>query len=145
MTSFGVAPRTAETGQILRRIHPAPIKPVVKPAVRGVQLTTSAGACYERLMTEAGSITCPIDFSGFSSEALCHDRGQAKESTLSWEIARLQEILGSGDAPSAIYFILITLGRSRHSTKIRLWKRKKGWLWGRNAGQQWLGHLEDVP
>ncbi len=75
MTSFGVAPRTAETGQILRRMHPAPVKPVVKPAVRGVQLTTSAGACYERLMTEAGSITCLIDFSGFSSEALGHDRG----------------------------------------------------------------------
>ena len=45
---------------------------------------------------------------GYSDDALVHDRGQPKETTLSWEIALLQEVLGKGIAPAAAYFLLVS-------------------------------------
>ena len=59
-------------------------------------------------MRNAGSIRAPIDAMGFSDDALVHDRGQPKESTLSWYISILQELLGGGLAPDTVYFLLVS-------------------------------------
>ena len=108
MTSNGVAPREAATASLLKEMHPKIEKELILPEPEGPQLVTTAEACFARIKANAGSITAPVDLYGFSDEALCHDRGQPKLETLSWEIARLQEILGSGMAPRALYFMMVT-------------------------------------
>ena len=108
MTSNGVAPREAETAELLNEMHPKLEDELILPEPEGPQLTTTAEACYARIRANSGSITAPIDLYGFSDETLCHDKGQPKLETLSWEIARLQELLGSGNAPAAIYFMMVT-------------------------------------
>ena len=108
LSSNGVAPRTVETADILRTMHPTRILPLNLPAPTGPQLKTPREDCFKTLMKNAGSIRAPIDALGFSDDALVHDRGQPKESTLSWYTAILQELLGAGRAPDAVYFLLVS-------------------------------------
>ena len=108
LSSNGIAPRTLETADILRTMHPKRITPLILPAPTGTQLTTTRQDCFKTLMKNAGSIRAPIDATVFSDDALVPDRGQTKETTLSWYIAILQELLGSGRAPDAVYFLLVS-------------------------------------
>ena len=108
LSSNEVAPSTLETANTLRAMHPKRMAPLLLPTPSGPQLSTTRANCHKKLLRSAGSIRAPIDGMGYSDDALVHDRGQPKETTLSWWIALLQEVLGKGIAPAAVYFLLVS-------------------------------------
>ena len=61
LSSNGVAPRTRETAEILRAMHPKREEPLILPVPSGPQLSTTRADCHKKLLRSAGSIRAPID------------------------------------------------------------------------------------
>ena len=108
----GNASPTLPTFVQLAEMHTKREGPIILPEIMGPQVQVSVDECYQKLLLSAGCKDAPIGVYGLSDGMFYSQRGAPKSTSLLWQYARLQALLGSADLPIAIYFMLTAGGLS---------------------------------
>ena len=111
LTSNGAAPRCRATGKIMRDMHLRREGPLIRPKPSGPQLMMTTEDCWKKLAKEAGDKNASIDPYGWTASLFFFQRGlkgSARHSSLMWQVARLQAMVGNADVPMAVALLLVT-------------------------------------
>ena len=132
LTSNGTAPRNRATAAIMRSMHLDRVDSLDQRDTVCPQLSVAPLDCWNQLAKEAGDKNASCGPFGWAPSLFYFQRGltgHKRTSSLMWQVARLQALVGSATIPNAVAFLLVTgslTALNKEPPDIREHRRRNG-------------------